>query len=115
MDILTYKLKDIKVIEISARTIRFKAEDVLSLLNNTYFHEFDCIILYRENLAEDFYLKSIKIPKEEACKRQQQVRIAIVGNHAEPIRGMERFIKELALPEKIIFADTPFQALEKVK
>lgn len=117
MDILTYKLNDIKVIEIvSARVIKFNAEDVLNFLKNTYFCAFDCIILHRINLADDFFSESGKIPERTDWKKpENQVKIVIVGNHAEPIRGIEQFIKELALPEKIIFADTPFQALEKVK
>ena len=115
MDILTYKLKDIKIIEISARTIRFKAEDILSLLKNAYFREFDCIILHRENLSEDFYLKSIILKNEVWKKQQKQVKIAIVGNHPEAIPGMEKSITNTDLPGGIFFADTALKAIEIIR
>lgn len=117
MDILMYELNNVKVVEIiSVKTLFYKADDLLMLLKNSYFIEFDCIILHHKNIASPFYLETDKTTGKNLQKtHHRDLLIAIVGCQVNDNHNLIRFVYESELSGKIIVSGTPLQAIKMVK
>lgn len=106
MNIETHHLKDSKVAEIISSSIVINnAEDGLNLLGNLYYEGFDSIIIYEQNIADNFFDLKSGIAGEILQKfSNYRVRLAIVGDFSKYLsKSMDAFIHESNKSKQINF------------
>lgn len=85
MNIETHNINDIKIAEvISTDNIINNTSDVLDLLGNLYYQDFDKIIIHGKNITPDFFDLKNGIAGEILQKfANYRVRLAIVGDFSK--------------------------------
>lgn len=115
MKIEAHNLNNTKIAEvISDETIISTAEDGLDLLGNLYYQDFDCIVLYENNVTPDFFDLKNGIAGEILQKfSTYRVKLAIVGDFSKySSKSLTDFIYESNRGKHINFVNSTTEALK---
>ena len=115
MKIKTHDIDKIKIAElISEDTLINNIEDVLDLLGNLYYQDFDKIIIYDKNITPDFFDLKNGIAGEILQKfSNYRVRLAIVGDFSKyTSKSVNDFIYESNKGRQINFIASQSEAIK---
>jgi len=115
MEVKTYLVGGVKIAEIVSDQIIIKgSEDILDLIGNLYYQDFDKIIIYEENITPDFFDLKTGIAGEILQKfSNYRMSLVIVGDFAAyQSKSLKDFIYESNKRGQINFIATISEALK---
>ena len=117
MKIETHHINKTKIAEvISTDLLIKKAEDILDLLGNLYYQDFDKIIIHQHHITPDFFDLKTGIAGDILQKfSNYRVRLAIVGNFTHyTSKSINDFIFESNKAGQINFVNSTEEAIGKL-
>jgi len=117
MKILTHKIADTKIAEISSGNVIINSvEDALDLLGNLYYQDFNKVIIQENNITPDFFDLKNGIAGEILQKfSNYRFRLAVVGDFDKYTRkSIKDFIYESNKIGQINFVSSVSEALHKL-
>lgn len=90
------------------------SEDALSIMGDYYYQGYDGLILYRENIIDDFFDLKTRMAGEILQKfSTYRMKLAIVGNwDSIEKQSLKDFIKESNRMGHVLFANSVEQAID---
>jgi len=117
MNIKTHHIADTKIAEIiSDQLFISSSQDMLDMLGNLYYHEFDKIIIHEENITPDFFDLKTGLAGEALQKfSNYRIRLAIIGDFAKyTSKSLNDFIFESNKNRHINFVNSLEEALHRL-
>ena len=115
MEVMTYLVRGVKIAEIVSDQIIIEgSEDILDLIGNLYYQDFDKIIIYEQNITPAFFDLKTGIAGEILQKfSNYRMSLAIVGDFAAyQNKNLKDFIYESNKRGQISFVATISEALK---
>lgn len=112
---IIHEIANTKIAEITENGILVNnAEDGLQLLVDIYYQDVDKIIIYKEQLSDDFFDLSTKLAGEILQKfANYRVRLAIVGQFTDSSQSLQDFIFESNKGKQVNFVSSSEEAIAR--
>lgn len=117
MDLQTHHINGTEIAELSAEGVIIRnVQDALDLIGNVYFQGFECVIIHRHNLTDDFFDLKNKLAGEILQKfSNYRIRLAIVGDFSEFTgKSIRDFIFESNNGKQVNFLPSTVEAIQSL-